>query len=200
MNIAVLASGSGTNFEAIAKSIKKGYIKARLKLLVTDKRSAFVRERARRFKVKDVFINPRDFKRRLDFDKEVVRLLKKEKIGLVVLAGFMRMITPFFVRAFKNKILNIHPALLPAFKGLDGIGDAYRYGAKVTGVTVHFVDDEMDHGPVVLQQAVEIKEDDDLGSLEERIHKAEHKIYPKAVKLFTESRLKVSKRRVRILG
>jgi len=197
-NMAVLASGRGTNFEAIAKAVKRGYIRANLKLLITDKEEAPVREKAKRFKVKEVFIDPKNFKTRKDFDKEVVKLLRREKIDLVILAGFMRIITPYFVKAFKNRILNIHPALLPSFKGTEAIKRAYDYGVKVTGVTVHFVDEKVDHGPIILQEALKIKEKESLESLEERIHKIEHRLYPKAIKLFLERRIKVRARRVAI--
>lgn len=199
MNIAVLASGSGTNFEAICKAAEVGYIKAKVQLLITDKEQSFVRQRAQQHKVKDLFINPKDFKTREDFDKEIVKILKQENIDLVVLAGFMRIITPFFVNAFRNKILNIHPALLPSFKGVEAIERAYTLGVKVTGVTVHFVDEETDHGPIILQEAVIIKEGESLEALEERIHKLEHKLYPKAIKLFLEQKLKVEKHKVIIL-
>ncbi|MCM8830859.1 MAG: phosphoribosylglycinamide formyltransferase [Candidatus Omnitrophica bacterium] len=196
MNIAVLASGNGTNFEAIAKAIKKGYIKANLKILITDREDAFVRVRARKFKVKEIFINPKNFKSRLDFDKQIIKILKKENIDLVVLAGYMRILTSYFVKAFRNRILNIHPALLPAFKGIDAIKRAYNYGCKITGVTVHFVDEELDHGPIILQEAVKINATDTLEKLEQKIHNLEHKLYPKAIKLFIEKRLKTKKRLV----
>ena len=132
----------------------------------------------------------------MDFFKK--GFLKREKIGLVVLAGFMRIITPVFINAFKNKILNIHPALLPSFKGTHGIDSAFNYGVKVTGVTVHLVDEKTDHGPVILQQALDIRENESLEELEARIHKIEHKLFPKAVKLFVEQRLKVRGRKVSI--
>jgi len=198
MNIAVLASGRGTNFEAIAKAVKKGFIRAKLKLLITDKENAGVRERAKKFAVKDIFIDPKNFKTRKDFDREVVRILRKEKINLVVLAGFMRIITPYFVKAFKNRILNIHPAILPSFKGVGAIERAYNYGVKITGVTVHFVNEEVDTGPIILQEALKIREKESLQSLEERIHKLEHRLYPLAVKLFLERRLKIKGRKVEI--
>ena len=198
MNIAVLASGSGTNFEAIARALKEGQIKASLKLLITDKEDSYARTRAKSFGVKDVFVGPKDFKSREDFDRKVVSILKEEDIDLVVLAGFMRIITPFFVQAFRNKILNIHPAILPSFKGVDSIKEAYEYGVRVTGVTVHFVDEQMDHGPIILQEAVKISKGESLEELEARIHKIEHKLYPEAIKLFCDGKLKVEKRRVTI--
>ncbi|HIE35778.1 MAG TPA: phosphoribosylglycinamide formyltransferase [Candidatus Omnitrophica bacterium] len=197
-NIAILASGNGTNFEAIAKAVKTGRLKANLKLLITDSENAFVRERAKRFKVKDIFIDPKKFKNRVDFDKEIAKILKKEKIDLVVLAGFMRVLSSYFVRKFKNKILNIHPAILPAFKGVNTIEQAYNYGCKVTGVTIHFVDEKVDHGPIILQGVVKIKQGMSLKELEEKIHKLEHKLYPQVIRLFLEGRIKVRGRDVKI--
>lgn len=199
MNIAVLASGNGSNFQAIAKAVKRKYIKSNIKLLITDKKDAFVRKRARKFKVPDIFFDPKDFKSRLSFDKAIVKVLKKEKIGLVVLAGYMRVLSPYFVKSFKNKILNIHPAILPSFKGVDAIARAHRYGCKVTGVTVHFVDEKVDHGPIILQEAVVISKNISVKKLEGKVHKLEHKLYPLAVKLFTEKRLKVKNRHVKIV-
>jgi phosphoribosylglycinamide formyltransferase-1 len=198
VNIAVLASGSGTNFEAIAKAIKRGYIKADLKLLLTDKNDAYVRVRAEKFKIKDIFINPGDFKSRLNFDKTLVKLLRKEKVGLVVLAGFMRILTPYFVKAFRGRVINIHPAILPAFRGERSIERAYKYGCKVSGVTVHFVDEKVDHGPIILQEAIVIKEGMGLTDLERQTHLLEHKLYPLAIKLIVEKRVQRKGRYVKI--
>ena len=200
MNIAVLASGNGTNFEAIVRSVEKGKLKnATIKFLISDKKDAFVLNRAEKHKIKSLFIDPKRFKSRILFDKEIVRILKKERIGLVVLAGFMRILSPYFVKAFKNKILNIHPALLPSFKGKSAIKEAYEYGVKVTGVTIHFVDNGVDHGPIIFQKALKIKEKESLDSLEIRIHRLEHRLYPEAIKLFIQRRLKVSGRKVTII-
>jgi len=196
-NIAVFASGSGTNFQAIAQAVRKGRIRACLKLLVVDKEKAYVRRRAERFKIRHIYINPKEYKGRVAFDRELVRLLKKEKINLVVLAGFMRILSPYFVRAFKNKILNIHPALLPAFKGDRAIKDAHEYGVKVTGVTVHFVDEEVDHGPIILQEEVKIRKHDTLKALEEKIHRTEHKLYPEAIQLVLDNKLRIRGRCVK---
>jgi phosphoribosylglycinamide formyltransferase-1 len=198
MNIAILASGNGTNFEALAKAVRKGSIKARISLLVTDKADAYVRRRARRLRVPDVFVDPKEFPTRGAFDAALIRILKKEHIDLVVLAGFMRILSPGFVSAFKNRILNIHPALLPAFKGERSIERAFMYGCKVAGVTVHFVDEDVDHGPIVLQGPVVITEGMKLAGLTARIHRLEHQLYPLAVKLFVEGKLKISGRIVKI--
>ena len=199
VKIAVLASGRGTNFEALVRAQKRSYFRGKITLLITDKRDAFVRKRAKKFGIKDIFINPDDYSSRLEFDKEIIRILRREKINLIVLAGYMRILSPFFVSSFKNKILNIHPAILPAFKGEDAIERAYRYGCKVTGVTVHFVDEQVDHGPIILQEAIEIKKGITREKLEEKIHKLEHKLYPLAVKLFVNKRIKIRGRYVEII-
>src|SRR3989338_2660756 len=200
MNIAVFASGRGSNFSAIARAVKNGKIKAILALLVCDNPKAKVLAKAKRQGVKSVLVKEEDFANKKDFEEKIIQHLKEENIELIVLAGFMRLLSPEFISQYKNKILNIHPALLPSFKGTKGIKDAFEYGVKVTGVTVHFVDEEMDHGAIILQQAVRIEEDDTLESLEAKIHKIEHKIYPEAVRLFVEGKLKLEGSKVRIIS
>ena len=196
-NIAVFASGRGSNFLAIAKAIKSGKLKkVNLALLVCDNPNAPVIFKAKKLKIKVVLVRPDIFSTKKDFEARIIQHLKENKIGLIVLAGFMRMLSSDFVRAYKNKIMNIHPSLLPAFKGKEGIKDAYEYGVKVTGVTVHFVDEKVDHGSIILQKEVRIEERETLESLEEKIHKIEHKLYPEAIKLVINSKLKVEGRRV----
>jgi len=187
MNIAIFASGRGTNFSAVARAVRKGLVKADLSLLVCDNPKAGVIARAKRAGVKVVL-----------FDDKIIQRLKEEKIDLVVLAGFMRILGPEFVREYNSRIINIHPALLPSFKGAEAIRDAFNYGVKITGVTVHFVDEKMDHGPIILQQALKIEEEDTLESLEAKIHKIEHKLYPEAIRLFAEGKLRLEGRKVRI--
>lgn len=199
-NIAVFASGRGSNFSAIARAVKKGRIKVNLALLVCDNPKAPVLNKARRLRIKTALVNREDFASKKDFEKEVIRSLKKEKIDLVVMAGFMRLLSPDFVKAYKNRIINIHPALLPSFKGAQGIKDAFGYGVKVTGVTVHFVDEETDHGPIILQKEIRVKEDDTLSSLEARIHKAEHLLYPEAIKLIASGKVRLKGRKASITG
>jgi len=200
MNIAILASGKGTNFEAIVRAVKKGDIRnVQVKLLVTDREEAFVRKRARRLKIKEVFIDPSNFSFREDFEKALVRVLVREKVELVVLAGFMRILSSYFIKKFKNRILNIHPSLLPAFKGVNAIERACKYGVKITGVTVHFVDEKVDHGPIILQGAVKVKPGESPEDVEKKIHKLEHKLYPQAIKLLVEKRLKIKGRCVEII-
>lgn len=198
MNIAVLASGRGTNFGAIIRAVKKGKIKANLYLLVCDNPKAGAIGRAKRAGIKVVKVLREDFPTKKDFEDKIIQELKENKIDLVALAGFMCILSPEFVQEYKGRILNIHPALLPSFKGAEGIKDAFDYGAKVTGVTVHFVDAKMDHGPIILQRAIPIEENDTLESLEAKIHKIEHQLYPQAIKLFVEGKLKIEGRKVRI--
>lgn len=198
MNIAVLVSGSGTNLQAIIDSVKSGYIPAEIALVISDKKKAFALERARKAGIETVVLDKKDFKTREDFDKEIIKNLKKRNVGLVVLAGFMRLLSPHFIEEYRNRIINIHPALLPAFKGTNGIKDALEHGVKVTGPTVHFVDELLDNGAIILQRPIEVRESDTEETLLDRVHKEEHRIYPEAIKLFVEGRLKIEGRRVKI--
>ncbi|MDO8661890.1 MAG: phosphoribosylglycinamide formyltransferase [Candidatus Omnitrophota bacterium] len=190
-NIAVFASGRGTNFSAIAQAVKKGSLKVNLALLVCDNPRAPVLQKARMFKIKIALVQR---------EEEIIRSLRENKIDLVVMAGFMRMLSADFIHAYRNRIINIHPALLPSFKGAQGIKDAFSYGVKITGVTVHFVDEQMDHGPIILQKEIVIREFDTLKSLEARIHKTEHLLYPQAIKLIAQGKIKLEGRKVRITG
>lgn len=197
-NIAVFASGNGSNFQAIVDVFRKNTLKANIKLLVCDNPNAFVLERARRAKIKTLLLKSKDYADKKSSEEEIVRNLEAEKIDLVILAGFMRMLSGHIISRYQGKILNIHPALLPAFKGASAIKDAFDYGVKMTGVTVHFVDEKMDNGPIILQEAVKIKESDTLKKLEERIHKVEHKIYPQAIQLFISGNLRIRGRKVEV--
>jgi phosphoribosylglycinamide formyltransferase-1 len=196
VNIAVLVSGSGTNLEAIIDAVKSGYIKAKIAIVVSDNKEAYALERAKKAGIETLFLDPRAFKSKEDFDKEIIKNLEKRKVELVCLAGYMRVLTPYFVKEYKNRIVNIHPALLPSFKGVNGVKDALDYGVKITGPTVHFVTEKVDSGPIIAQSTVLVKDDDTEDSLRERIHKEEHKIYTKAIKDFVEDKLKVVGRRV----
>jgi phosphoribosylglycinamide formyltransferase-1 len=198
--IAVFASGFGSNLQAIIDYNKDHGLSGEIALIFSNNKDAFALERAKESKIKSVFLDPSDYGVREEFDKKIIELLEEEKIDLVVLAGYMFLVGPIFVRKFKNRILNIHPALLPSFKGTHGIKDAYEYGVKVTGVTVHFVDEGLDSGPIIIQRAVDIDQDESMEELEEKIHRVEHKIYPLAVKYFCEGRLKIEGRKVKILN
>ena len=199
MNIAVFCSGSGTNLQAIIEAHKRGRIKADLKLVVSDVPDCFALTRAKKNGIKALVVERKNFNLKEDFEGEILKNLKKEKIELIVLAGYMRLLSPDFIRAYKDKILNIHPALLPSFKGTHGIKDAFEYGVKVTGLTVHFVTHDMDAGPIILQSPVMVKEDDTEEMLADAIHREEHKIYPEAIRLFVEGKLRIEGRKVVIL-
>ena len=199
MNIAVFCSGNGTNLQAIIESREKGHIKADIGLVVSDTPDCYALTRARDAGIKTLVVERKNFKTKKDFEAQILKALKKENIGLIVLAGYMRMLSADFIGAYENKILNIHPALLPSFKGIQGIKDAFEYGVKITGPTVHFVTKDMDAGPVILQSPVKVTEDDTEETLAEAIHAEEHKIYPRAIQLFVEGKLKIEGQKVRIL-
>ena len=199
MNIAVFASGRGTNLQAIIDAVKAGKVKANIACVIGDRKDAFALERARRAGIEAIYIRSKDFSSCEEFDREAIRHLERHNVELVVLAGFMRLLSGYFVNKYRNRIMNIHPALLPSFKGTEGIKDAWDYGVKVTGPSVHFVTEDLDAGPIILQNPVAIEEDDTMETLEEKIHKAEHEIYPEAIRLFVEGKLKVEGRKVKIL-
>ncbi|MEK6651354.1 MAG: phosphoribosylglycinamide formyltransferase [Nitrospirota bacterium] len=194
----VLASGRGSNFQAIIDAIEKGNLKASIELLITDNPSAFAIERAKKHNIKYLFINPREFAAKDVFFSRIADELKAKGVELVILAGFMRIVRKPLIAAFPGRIMNIHPALLPAFPGLHGQKQALDYGVKISGCTVHFVDEGMDTGPVIIQAAVPVLPDDTEDTLSERILSFEHKIYPEAVRLFAEGRIEIDGRKVKI--
>jgi phosphoribosylglycinamide formyltransferase-1 len=195
MKFAVMISGNGSNLQAVIDAIKSGEITADLSLVASNKEKAYGLTRAKEAGIPTLFLDPKTFTNKQSFDRQLAITLKEAKVNLIVLAGYMRMLTPFFVKQFDQQIINVHPSLLPAFKGKQGIKDAMTYGAKVTGATVHFVDEMMDHGPIIIQEAVKIQEHDTLETLEEKIHKIEHRILPKAIQLYAQGRLKIIRRR-----
>lgn len=198
--IAVIASGSGSDFQSIIDGVESGFIgKAEIVCLLCNIQSAFCMERAKKHNIPAHFIDHRK-KKREDFEKEMLTVLDKYGPDLVVMAGFMRITTPTFVKPLEGKLMNIHPALLPSFPGTHGALDAYNWGVKVSGCTVHFVDTEVDHGPIIIQKAVDVMDDDTVDTLKERILKEEHKILPWCVKMFCEGNLKIEGRKVRLLG
>jgi len=200
MNIAVFVSGNGTNLQALIDAESKGGLAGGgIKLVVSNNRDAYALERARAAGIETFILETTDFKSREEYDKKVIRKLEEKKIDLVVLAGFMRVLSGHFVEKYAWRILNIHPSLLPCFKGTHAIKDAFEAKMAVTGVTVHFVIRELDAGPVILQSSVRVDPDDTLETLKERIHAMEHKLYPQAVRLFVEGRLQVEDGRVKIL-
>lgn len=196
--VAVLVSGRGSNLEAILAAAGRDEFPARVVVVVSDRERAPALERARRHGVPAVFLNPKDFADRTAYDAALLGLLQGHQVGLVCLAGFMRILTPEFVRAWAGRILNIHPSLLPAFPGLAAQRQALEHGVKVSGATVHFVDEGVDTGPIVLQSSLAVYPDDTEESLSTRILAEEHRLYPEAIRLFALGRLHLSGRRVTV--
>jgi phosphoribosylglycinamide formyltransferase-1 len=204
IRIGVLASGRGSNLQAIIDAIEAGTVDARIVLVLSNKQDAAALERARKHGLTDVFLDPKPFAGRPDsreaYDRAVLDVLKKHDVELVLLAGYMKIVTSVLVKAYENRMMNIHPSLLPSFPGLDVQKKALDHGVKFSGCTVHFVTEGVDEGPIIIQAAVPILEGDTPEALAARILVEEHKIYPKAVQLYAEGRLKVDGRVVRISG
>jgi phosphoribosylglycinamide formyltransferase-1 len=194
--IGVLLSGRGSNFEALAESVAAGRIPdAEIALVLSNRENAPGIERARKRGIEARVIPSKGLEREA-YDKLVAAALKEKKVDLVCLAGYMRLLSPYFVAAFPNRILNIHPSLLPAFPGLEAQRQALEHGAKFSGCTVHFVDENLDAGPIVLQAAVPIEDGDTVEKLSERILREEHRIYSEAVRIVLEGRYRIENRRV----
>ena len=183
--LAIFASGNGTNFEAIAKSIKDGNLNLELALLITDKK-CFALERAEKLGIKAYYFNIKNYKNKEEFEKDILKLLIKEDIYYIALAGYMRMIGDTLIEAFPDRIVNIHPSLLPSFKGRDAILQAFSFGVKVMGVTVHFVNPEMDAGRIISQRSFQVEDTDTIETVTEKIHQIEHEIYPETLKMWEE--------------
>jgi phosphoribosylglycinamide formyltransferase-1 len=198
--LGVLVSGSGTNLQAIIDGIEGGRIHAEVRLVVCNRPNAGALQRSDRHRIISEIVDHRAFPSREAFDEHVVGLLRGRGVELVCLAGFDRLLSPTFIRAFPERILNVHPALLPAFPGLHAQRQALEYGVRIAGATVHIVDEKTDHGPIIIQAAVPVYSDDSAEALAERILAEEHRIYPEAICLFAEGRVRVEGRRVRILG
>lgn len=196
LRLGVLASVSGSNLQAIIDSIDNGYLPCEIAVVVSDKPDAHALTRAGKHGIATRVVLPKPVPNRETFDAEVVKILKENSVDLVVLAGFMRIVTRVLINAFPMKVVNIHPALLPSFPGLHVQKKAIEYGAKFSGCTVHFVDEGVDTGPIIIQAVVPIHDDDTEETLSARILKEEHRIYPYAIKLFAEGRLEVRGRRV----
>ena len=182
MRVAILASGNGSNFEALAHQFQAGLLPGDLAFVFSDHHNAYVLERAQRLNVRAFSFEVKEFANKVAYEEALLQLLQEQEIDLIVLAGYMRIIGKTLLSHYSNRILNIHPSLLPSFPGLHGIKDAYEYGVKVTGVTVHLVDDGVDTGPIIAQEPVMILPEDTLESLEEKIHQTEHRLYPKVLR------------------
>jgi len=197
--IAVFLSGRGSNFMAIHDAILAGTVNADIDLVFSNKREARGLEIASERNLETCFLRPKDFASREDYDQKIVEIIEERKIDLICLAGYMRILTPLFCQAFLNRIINIHPALLPSFPGLHVQQKAIDWGVKFSGATVHFVTPEVDMGPIIIQAVVPVLQEDTEETLSERILKEEHKIYPEAVRLYFEGKLEVRDRRVFIV-
>ena len=197
--LGILCSGRGSNLASIIEAIERGEIPAEIAVVIADKRDAYALERARAKGIPAVAVVYRDYAERADFERAMLDELQAHGVTLVILAGFMRILSPVFVHAYTGRILNIHPALLPSFPGAHAHRDALAYGVKVSGCTVHFVDEGMDSGPIILQASVPVTEDDTEETLAARVLEQEHRIFPEAIKLYVEDRLRTDGRRVHIL-
>lgn len=203
LRIGVLASGRGSNFEAILNNIKNGNLDASIQVVISNKASAGALEIARQNGIPEVYISKKEFPVQEQFDGRLLAVLTDYQVNFIVLAGYLKMLSPFVVRKFKNKILNIHPALLPSFggKGMYG-GHVHQavldYGCRVSGVTVHLVDEEYDTGPPVLQRCVPVQNNDTPEALAQRVLKVEHQIFTEALQLFAQDRVEIEGRKVKI--
>ncbi len=193
--LGILLSGRGSNFEAIANSIDAKKIDAEIAVVISNKPNALGLERARKRDIPAVCIPSKGLQRE-EYDRQLVALLREKKVDLVCLAGFMRLVSAYFVKEFRHRILNVHPSLLPAFPGLEGQKQALDYGVKFTGCTVHFVDEHLDAGPIIKQAAVPVSDDDTEETLSIRILKEEHRIYTEAINLVLNGKFRIAERRV----
>ncbi|MGE5484159.1 MAG: phosphoribosylglycinamide formyltransferase [Ignavibacteriales bacterium] len=200
LRLGILVSGRGTNMQAIMDGCRDGSIPAGVVVVISDVETAPALERARNAGVEALFVDPGAYPGRREFDDAVGDLLEQRSVDLVLLAGFMRVLGPTLIRRFKGRIMNIHPSLLPSFPGLDAQRQAVEYGVRYSGCTVHFVDEGVDSGPIIVQAVVPVEDGDTTVTLAERILREEHRIYPEAIRLFAQGRLFVDGRRVRVLS
>lgn len=196
--ISFLASGRGSNFKAVAEKIISGHIKAKTGILICDKPDAAAFEKAAKLGIESVYIDPKLFRTKADYEKEMMKFFVKYNTDFIVAAGFMRILSGEIIQHYKNRIINIHPSLLPAFQGKDAQGQAIEYGVKITGCSTHFIDEGTDTGPIILQQAVHVQKKDTVHTLSEKILKEEHKLLIKSIKLLCDERIEVRGRNVLI--
>jgi phosphoribosylglycinamide formyltransferase-1 len=199
VRLGALVSGGGSNLQSIIDHIEAGRLHAQVQVVIANEPGAGGLVRAEKHGIAQAVVNHRDYPSRAEFDRALVEALQAHEVELVVLAGFMRLVSPVLLNAFPNRVMNIHPALLPSFPGTHVWSDELDYGVKISGCTVHFVDEGVDSGPIIIQAAVPVLDDDTPDTLAARILKQEHRIFPKAIQLYSEGRLQVEGRRVRIL-
>lgn len=194
--VSFLASGRGSNFQAVAEKIKSGHIKAKPGILICDKPDAAAFEKAAKLGIDSVFIDPRTFATKAEYEKEMMKHFERYNTDYIIAAGYMRILSGEILQYYKNRIINIHPSLLPAFQGKDAQKQAIEYGVKITGCSTHFIDEGTDTGPIILQEAVHIKTKDTVHTLAEKILKEEHKLLIKSIKLLCDDRIEVRGRHV----
>ena len=199
INIAVLVSGRGTNLQAIINAIKKGTIDGRINIVLSDKPEAHALKRAEKEGIKTQVVNYKSYSSKEEYEQEIMKHIDNYSIDLIVLAGYMRILSPNFIKKYPYRIINIHPALLPSFPGLNAQMQALKYGVKISGCTVHFVNEGVDSGPIILQKSIKVKQSDDEVSLSKRILKYEHLLLPRAIQLFSQNKIQIiDNKRVRI--
>lgn len=187
-NIAVLVSGNGSNLQSIIDNVENGSLNVNIAVVISNKDNVKALERARKHNIPEYFIDHIGIERE-EHERRIIKILNDYHVDLVVLAGYMRLLTLFFLEQYKNRIINIHPSLLPAFPGTSGYEDAFRYGVKITGCTVHFVDEGMDTGKIILQRTIEILDEDTINTIRERGLKVEHQALPEAIRLWSEGKI-----------
>ncbi len=197
LRVGVLASGSGTDLQSIIDASEKGMIDAQVVVVISDNAEAYALQRAKKHTISAYFVNPKGITKE-EHERQIDAYLTKHNVGLVVGAGYMRVLSPSFVKKWYGKLINIHPALLPSFKGANGQGDALDYGVKISGCTTHFMDEQTDHGPIILQAAVKVMPDDNRETLAQRILAVEHQILPRTIDLFAQGKLTIQARKVHI--
>jgi len=198
IDVGVLVSGSGSNLQSIIDNVEKGTLDAVIKIIISNNPDAFALERAKNHNIPAAVIDHRDFDNREQFEQHMVDVLNSYGIELVIMAGFMRVLSPLFLRAFPKKIMNIHPAILPSFQGIHAQQRAFDYGVKFSGCSVHFADEGVDTGPVIIQSIVPVLDDDTADTLQQRILKEEHRIFPQAIQMYADGKLEIIGRKVRV--
>lgn len=200
LRLGILISGSGTNMQAILDATREGRLDAEVAVVISNHEDAYGLERARKAGVPAVWLDRTPYSTFHAYNDALLKTLREHEVDTVVMAGYMRLLGKQVLDAFPDRVVNIHPALLPSFAGANGIRDAFEYGVKVTGVTVHFANENFDEGPIIAQEAVEVTEEDTIESLEAKVHAAEHRLYPHALQLLAEGRVSIDGRRAHVAG
>jgi phosphoribosylglycinamide formyltransferase-1 len=197
--IAVFASGNGSNFQAIVDQVNSNKLAISIQLLVCDRPQAYVITRAHEAGIPVLCIQPKQFATKIAYEQAIIEACQAKQVDLLVLAGYMRLVTPLLIDAYRNRMINVHPSLLPAFPGMNAISQAYAAGVKVTGITVHIVDEGLDTGPIIAQQSVDVLPDEDEQTLTIKIHELEHQLLPQVIHWFSQGKVRIAHRQVEIV-